>query len=147
MGPKPAVDYHPGKPCGHRRRRAFAFPMLTDTIYYLFLVPLVVGYRFARGWVRPLILSLAGIAFYYYYAGNALWLLLGLTAGTWFLLFGLKTPESGRGRAIRYGSVAVIVLSVGVLLHFKYSGFLRSVFMQELPRHVFAPLAISVLYV
>lgn len=115
--------------------------MLSDTIYYLFLVPLVVTYRFARGWCRRVLLALAGMLFYFYYAGNVLWLLVALTLGSWALLFGWKSGANPL--RTRLTSLAVIVGTVATLLYFKYTGFLLGAIGSGHSAHIVAPLAIS----
>ncbi|HEX8372228.1 MAG TPA: MBOAT family O-acyltransferase [Chthoniobacterales bacterium] len=111
-----------------------------EVIYFCALLVTALCYWASPERARSWILSLSGIAFYSYYAGNSVWLLLVLTLVSWALLFSGFAQGKPYTRIL---AIASIPTFVGVLGYYKYSGFLSEVFRLENAHKVIAPLAIS----
>ncbi len=120
--------------------------MFSEVIYYLFLAVVALGYRFVGQSWRSVFLATAGMAFYTFYAKEAIFLLVGLTVLSWFLLFppdAVKKAVKWHDKPAVHNTALVIVISLAVLGFFKYSGFIAESF--GVVNHSFpaAPLAIS----
>ncbi len=117
--------------------------MFSDLTYYLLLLIAVLAYRFATRKYKPTILSLTGIVFYAYYAGQWVVLLVTLSVAFWTLLYFQPKNESPLSSKVKWGSSLVIIGSVCVLGFFKYAPFFASIFGERYVNPLGIPLAIS----
>jgi len=96
--------------------------MFSNYTYYLYLLLVVVLYRFAPARYRPHLLALSGLGFYIFHAGTATILLVALTAVTWVILFwGVAPSASGPSPIQKWRPYLAIVLPALALGVFKYS--------------------------
>lgn len=110
--------------------------MFSEVVYYVFLTFAATVYYFLPTRFRAAVLFLFGASFYAYYAGTAVYLLLGLCLVTWPLLFLV------RGSVVLRTGVS-IALTLGVLIYYKYSGFFASVVGTAMLNVPLIPLALS----
>ena len=115
--------------------------MFGEIVYYVFLAIAACSYALVGQRLRPAVLAAFGIAFYAYYGGPAILLLLPLALLSWVLLF-LK-PATAEQRDRRLGAILVTLATATVLIVFKYSGFIASTVHWRMPATPILPLAIS----